>query len=140
MQLVKLHADSPRGGILTEGTILGVTSNPTRTSPVKRGLFILDSILGTPPAPPPPNIPPLEDAAQKITGHPPSLRETLAALESRLDPKTFVRISRSVIINARRIKDLKRLFYGGWELTLQTGVKLTLSRRYRDKLEQLGIG
>jgi len=67
------------------------------------------------------------------------LRETLAALESRLEPKNFVRISRSVIINARRIKDLKRLFYGGWELTLQTGVKLTLSRRYRDKLEQLGI-
>lgn len=68
------------------------------------------------------------------------LRETLAALEARLDPKKFVRISRSVIVNAPRIKELKRLFYGGCELTLQTGVKLTLSRRYRDKLRALGIG
>ena len=67
------------------------------------------------------------------------LRETLAALEARLDPKKFVRISRSAIVNAKRIKELKRLFYGGWELTLLTGAKLTLSRRYRDKLRQLGI-
>ena len=40
---------------------------------------------------------------------------------------------------SRRIKELKRLFYGGCELTLQSGVKLTLSRRYRDKLHRLGI-
>jgi two-component system LytT family response regulator len=67
------------------------------------------------------------------------LRETLAALESRLDPKQFVRISRSAILNARRIKECHRLFYGGYELTLQNGTKLTLSRRYRDKLKQLGL-
>lgn len=67
------------------------------------------------------------------------MRETLAALESRLDPKVFVRISRSIIVNTQRIKELKRLFYGGCELTLQNGAKLTLSRRYRDKLRQLGI-
>jgi two-component system LytT family response regulator len=67
------------------------------------------------------------------------LRETMAALESRLDPKKFVRISRSVIVNAPRIKELKRLFYGGCELILQDGTKLTLSRRYRDKLPQLGL-
>ncbi len=78
-RLVKLPADSPRGGILTQGTILGVTSNPTRTSPVKRGVFLLDNILGTPPPPPPPDIPPLEDAVKNITNHAPSLRETLAA-------------------------------------------------------------
>ncbi len=68
------------------------------------------------------------------------LRETLAALESRLDPKKFVRISRSVIVNAPRIKELKRLFYGGCELILQDGTKLTLSRRYREKLPLLGLG
>ena len=79
LRLVKLPADSPRGGILTQGTILGVTSNPTRTSPVKRGVFILDNILGTPPPPPPPDIPPLEDATKNVTNHAPSLRETLAA-------------------------------------------------------------
>ncbi len=78
-RLVKLPADSPRGGILTQGTALGVTSNPTRTSPVKRGVFILDSILGTPPPPPPPDIPPLEDAVKGLTNRAPSLRETLAA-------------------------------------------------------------
>ncbi len=67
------------------------------------------------------------------------LRETLGALETRLAPEKFVRISRSVIVNAGRIKELKHLFYGGYELTLQDGTKLTLSRRYRDKLRQLGI-
>ncbi len=67
------------------------------------------------------------------------MRETMAALESRLDPVKFVRISRSVIVNAPRIKELKRLFYGGCELILQDGTKLTLSRRYRDKLTMLGL-
>jgi hypothetical protein len=79
MRLVTLPADSARGGVITEGTVLVATSNPTRTSPVKRGVFILDSILGTPPPPPPPNIPPLEDATKHMTNHAPSLRETLAA-------------------------------------------------------------
>ena len=78
MRRVTLPPDSPRGGILTEGTVLAVTSNPTRTSPVKRGVFILDNILGTPPLPPPPNIPPLEDAIKTVGGRPPTLRETLA--------------------------------------------------------------
>ena len=50
MRRVELPADSPRGGVLTQGTVLVVTSNPDRTSPVKRGLFILDNILGTPAA------------------------------------------------------------------------------------------
>ena len=95
MRLVKLAKDSPRGGILTEGTILAVTANPTRTSPVKRGLFILDNVLGTPPPPPPANLPPLEDAAQGIKDHTPTLRETLAlhrakplcaSCHNRMDP------------------------------------------------------
>ena len=79
MRRVTLPSDSPRGGVLTEGTVLVVTSNPTRTSPVKRGLFVLDCILGTPPPPPPANIPPLEDAAKGLTNETPSLRQTLAA-------------------------------------------------------------
>ena len=78
MRRVTLPPDSPRGGILTEGTVLAVTSNPTRTSPVKRGVFILDNILGTPALPPPPNIPPLEDALAGLTNRAPSLRERLA--------------------------------------------------------------
>jgi two-component system LytT family response regulator len=67
------------------------------------------------------------------------LRETLGALEARLDPKKFVRISRSAMVNVQRIKELHRLFYGGYELVLQDGTKLTSSRRYRDKLKQLGL-
>ena len=84
MRLVTLPADSPRGGILTEGTVLAVTSNPTRTSPVKRGVFILDNILGTPALPPPPNIPPLEDAKTGVGNRAPTLREALAV--HRKDP------------------------------------------------------
>lgn len=95
VRLVKLPPGSPRGGILTQGTVLAVTSNPTRTSPVKRGLFILDNIMGTPPPPPPPNIPPLEDSAGAIKDRPPTLRETLAihrenpacsSCHNRMDP------------------------------------------------------
>jgi hypothetical protein len=95
MRKVTLPADSPRGGVLTMGGVLAVTSNPTRTSPVKRGLFILDNILGMPPPPPPPDIPPLEDAAKGVQGHELTLRETLelhrskplcSSCHNRMDP------------------------------------------------------
>ena len=62
MQPVDLTEHPERGGILTQGTFLMVTSNATRTSAVKRGLFVLDNLLGSPPPPPPPGIPKLEDA------------------------------------------------------------------------------
>jgi hypothetical protein len=78
MRLVKLPPDSPRGGVITMGTVLAVTSNPTRTSPVKRGLFILDNILGTPPPPPPPDIPSLEASEKNHEGNERTLREALA--------------------------------------------------------------
>jgi hypothetical protein len=77
MRKVTLPASSPRGGILTQATFLIITSNPDRTSPVKRGLFILDNILGMPPPPPPPDVTPLEQAAAAVKGKPPTLRETL---------------------------------------------------------------
>jgi len=95
MRLVPLPPDSPRGGILTQGTVLAVTSNPTRTSPVKRGVFILKAVLGTPPAPPPPNIPPLENVATKEELSKMTLRETLnlhareamcSSCHKRMDP------------------------------------------------------
>lgn len=63
MRLVTLPDHVPRGGLLTHGSVLMVTSNPTRTSPVKRGLFILENLLGTPAPPAPPGVPPLEEAA-----------------------------------------------------------------------------
>jgi hypothetical protein len=58
--------DSGRGGLLTQASILAVTSNPTRTSPVKRGKWVLEQILGTPPPPPLPDVPPLAETAQAI--------------------------------------------------------------------------
>jgi hypothetical protein len=79
LRRVTLPAGSPRGGVLTGGTVLAVTSNPTRTSPVKRGQFVLENILGTPTPPPPPNIPALEDAKGAFHGRDPTLREMLAA-------------------------------------------------------------
>jgi len=95
MRYIALPPGSPRGGVLTQGTVLAVTSNPDRTSPVKRGLFILDNILGIPPAPPPPNIPALEEARKEFEGRVPTLRETLevhrkhpscSACHNRMDP------------------------------------------------------
>jgi hypothetical protein len=98
MREVKLPPNDPRGGVLTMGAILTVTSNPTRTSPVKRGKWILQNILGAPPAPPPPNIPALEDSQAKILDHQPTQRELLAihrenplcaSCHSRMDPLGF---------------------------------------------------
>jgi two-component system LytT family response regulator len=68
------------------------------------------------------------------------LRETLNALEERLPPEKFVRISRSAMVNPRRIRELRRMPYGGYEITLLSGINLTLSRRYRDKLPKLEPG
>ena len=74
---VSLEPDSHRGGILAHGSFLVATSNPNRTSPVKRGLFVLENLLAIEPSPPPPNIPALDDVkiegAAKKTG-----RELLA--------------------------------------------------------------
>lgn len=79
MRRVTLPEGSPRGGVLTQASMLLVTSNPTRTSPVKRGLFILDNILGTPAPPAPAGVPDLEESAKKFAGREPTLREMLAA-------------------------------------------------------------
>ena len=53
---VLLPADSPRGGVLTQAAVLKVTANGTNTSPVTRGVWVLENILGQPTPPPPPNI------------------------------------------------------------------------------------
>ena len=58
---VSLPADSPHRGLLGQGSVLTVTSHPTRTSPVKRGKWVLEQIMGAPPPPPPANVPELEE-------------------------------------------------------------------------------
>ncbi len=71
---VKLPADSVRGGVLTQASILKVTANGTNTSPVVRGLWVLDKIFGQPSPPPPPNAPTVEPDIRGAT----TLREQLA--------------------------------------------------------------
>src|SRR5207248_1964333 len=71
---VKLAADSHRGGVLTMASVLKVTANGTNTSPVLRGAWVLDRILGTPPSPPPDGVAALEpDTRGAVT-----IREQLA--------------------------------------------------------------
>jgi hypothetical protein len=92
---VSLPPDSDRGGILTQASVLTVTSNPTRTSPVKRGKWVLEQLLGAPPPPPPPNVPELKADDKALTG---TLRQRMeqhrenpacAACHARMDPLGF---------------------------------------------------
>ncbi len=59
---VALDSTSKRGGLLRHGSVLTVTSYPTRTSPVLRGTWVLENIFGAPPPPPPPNVPALDNS------------------------------------------------------------------------------
>lgn len=95
MRKVSLDPSSHRGGVLTHSSVLIVTSNPTRTSPVKRGLFVLENLLGTPAPPAPPNVAQLEEAAKKGNGKTLTMREMMeihrqeplcASCHARMDP------------------------------------------------------
>lgn len=100
-----------RGGLLTQASILTVTSNPTRTSPVKRGRWILEQILGAPPPPPPPNVPELAEGEKaQLTG---SLRQRMeqhranpacANCHAKMDPIGFA-FENYDAIGAFRTKD-----------------------------------
>jgi hypothetical protein len=80
---VELGEQSPRNGLLGQGSILTVTSYAARTSPVLRGKYVLDNLLASPPPPPPPDVPSLatEDTAG---GAPLTMRE--AMVRHRADP------------------------------------------------------
>lgn len=103
--------DDERGGLLTQASILTVTSNPTRTSPVKRGVWVLEQILGAPPPPAPPNVPLLPEGEEvELTG---SLRERFeqhrsdpvcANCHARMDPLGFA-LENYDAIGAFRTKD-----------------------------------
>jgi len=64
-------------------------------------------------------------------------RETMTALEQKLPAAKFLRISRSIMVNVDRIKELQPMFHGDYTVILQNGTKLTASRGYRDALNQL---
>lgn len=91
---VPLPNDCPRGSFLTQASILKITANGTTTSPVPRGAFVLDRLLGQPPAPPPPNIPAAEPDVRGAT----TIREQLekhrnvaacASCHAKIDPPGF---------------------------------------------------
>jgi hypothetical protein len=95
-EFVRVKAPAHRGGILTQASVLALSSNATRTSPVKRGKFILEQILHSPPPPPPPelDIPELE-AQKQLKG---TLRQQMeqhranpicASCHKRMDPIGF---------------------------------------------------
>jgi hypothetical protein len=86
--------DGRRGGVVTMGSTLTVTSNPTRTSPVKRGKWILENVLGTPPPPPAPDVPELPPTAelkgtlrQQMEQH--RANPSCATCHAKLDPLGF---------------------------------------------------
>lgn len=66
-------------------------------------------------------------------------RETLGALEEKLPPDRFVRISRSAIVNVESVKELHPLFHGEYSVALKNGSRATLTRGYREQLRQLGV-
>jgi len=65
------------------------------------------------------------------------IRETMSALEARLDPNKFVRVHRSTIVNVDRIKEIHSLFQGRQVIVLHNGDKVTLGRNYRARLDRL---
>ncbi|MDA0807310.1 MAG: DUF1592 domain-containing protein [Planctomycetota bacterium] len=99
---VPLPADCPRGGVLTQASILKITANGTTTSPVPRGAFVIDRLLGEPPEPPPANVSAIEPDVRGAT----TIREQLAkhrehavcaSCHQRIDPPGFALESFDVI-------------------------------------------
>ncbi|HEX7897587.1 MAG TPA: DUF1588 domain-containing protein [Planctomycetota bacterium] len=91
---VKLPAGSPRGGLLTQASVLKVTANGTTTSPVVRGVWVMERVLGKPPPPPPPSVPAVEPDIRGAA----TIREqldkhrsdkTCAACHVKIDPAGF---------------------------------------------------
>ena len=62
------------------------------------------------------------------------LRETVARIESQLDPANFIRIHRSTIVNLNRVKELHARYHGDYSVILNDGTRLTLSRGYRERV------
>src|SRR5262249_8636909 len=105
---VPLPPGSPRGGFLTQAAVLTVTANGATTSPVPRGAFVLDRLLGQPPAPPPPNIPAVEPDVRGAT----TIREQLdkhrsqavcASCHAKIDPPGFA-LEEFDVIGGRRAR------------------------------------
>jgi hypothetical protein len=94
LRKVALPADSMRGGLMTQASVLKVTANGTTTSPVLRGAWIMERILGQPPPPPPTSVPAVEPdirgastIRQQLDKH--RSEESCAACHTKIDPAGF---------------------------------------------------
>jgi hypothetical protein len=99
---VILPADSVRGGVLTQASVLKVTANGTTTSPVRRGAWVMKKLLGDPPPPPPPGVGAIEPDTRGATTVREQLAkhrnsETCASCHSHIDPPGFALESFDVI-------------------------------------------
>ena len=112
LRKVPLPADSRRGGVMTHASVLKVTANGTTTSPITRGAWVLERILGQPPSPPPPNLPAIEPDTRGAT----TIRQQLelhrnapacATCHREIDPPGFALESFDVI--------------GGWRERYRSG-------------------
>jgi hypothetical protein len=151
---VGLPRDSHRGGVLTMASVLKVTANGTTTSPVTRGVWVLERILGTPPPRPPADVPSIESDIRGAT----TIRQQLArhreiascaACHAKIDPMGFALESFDVIGGWRenyRTQGLgKEVFVDGRRMMYLKGPKvdpadvLADGRRFRnsDELKQL---
>jgi two-component system, LytTR family, response regulator len=68
------------------------------------------------------------------------MRETVGGIEERLDPERFVRIRRSTIVRIERIKEIRPLMNGTFELVLEDGTRVTSARRFRERIEERLLG
>jgi hypothetical protein len=136
-------AGTVRGGLLTQASILSVTSNPTRTSPVKRGKFVLDNLLGTPPPAAPPGVPDLKEKGE-LTG---TLRQRMeqhradpacAACHQLMDPLGFA-LENFDAVGRWRVKDGKDdidssgELPGGIKVDGAVALRKLLKEKYQDR-------
>ena len=133
------HRDASRGGVLTQAAVLTVSSSPQRTSPVFRGKWVLEVLLGDPPPPPPPNVPSLPAADSETAS---SLRESLAlhrrqeacaGCHSRIDPYGLA-LEQFDAVGALRIKpqDTRTMLHTGEKLDGVKDLKQYLATEKKD--------
>jgi hypothetical protein len=157
---VTFPADSPRGGLLGQGSILTITSYANRTSPVNRGKWVLENLLSAAPPPPPPDVPALKTAG-KDTGKTLTMRDAMiqhranpacAGCHSRMDPigfamENFDAIGRWRDQDAGNPIDASGVFPGGEKFDGMAGLKASLLSHpeefvstITEKLMMYGVG
>ncbi len=155
---VALDQDSWRGGLLRQGSVLTVTSYATRTSPVVRGKWILDTLLGVPPPPPLPDVPALKDntvdgrlaVRERLAEH--RSNAACASCHNLMDPiglslEKFDAVGRRRTVEAGKPIDVSGGFPDGSEFSDVNGLEAALLRRpelfvgaFAEKLQTYALG